>query len=197
MLLRFLDVMVFATLEQVKGWAQLKRKTIQGALNLLMEREAIVKVEVNGLGEGFIQKKDVDLTDKEIPQCVFMLDNSDILVRADLDELKDRFKGSEVLQYLLIDGKWKGAVLGHWRIGPHDVEDVVLCLGEKEAEKRKDEIIFAVRAGYPEETTRIVCFNGEQLWGKRAEERVRIINMTNQLEVENKVETESALPFVS
>ncbi|GAA0324685.1 hypothetical protein GCM10008931_15220 [Oceanobacillus oncorhynchi subsp. oncorhynchi] len=163
MLLRFLDVMVFATLDQIKGWTQLKRKTIQDALTVLMEREAIVKVEVYRMGEGFVQKKDVDLTDKEIPQCVFMLDNSDILVRADLDELKDRFKGSEVLQYLLIDGEWKGAVLGHWRIGPHDVEDVVLCLEKKEAEKRKDEIIFAVRAGYPEETTRILRFNGEQL----------------------------------
>ena len=128
-----------------------------------MEREAIVKLEVDGLGEGFVQKKDLDLTDNEMPQSVFMLDKSDYLARADLDELKDRFKGSEVLQYLLIDGEWKGAVLGHWRIGPHDVEDVVLCLEEKEAEKRKDEIISAVRAGYPEETTRIVCFNGDQL----------------------------------
>lgn len=163
MLLRFFDVMVFATLDQIKGWTQLKLKTIQGALTVLMEREAIVKLEVDGLGEGFVQKKDLDLTDNEMPQSVFMLDKSDYLARADLDELKDRFKGSEVLQYLLIDGEWKGAVLGHWRIGPHDVEDVVLCLEEKEAEKRKDEIISAVRAGYPEETTRIVCFNGDQL----------------------------------
>ena len=54
-------------------------------------------------------------------------------------------------------------MLGHWRIGPHDVEDVVLCLEEKEAEKRKDEIISAVRTGYSEETTRILRFNGEQL----------------------------------
>ncbi|WP_152655585.1 DNA glycosylase AlkZ-like family protein [Oceanobacillus sp. CFH 90083] len=163
MLLRFLDAAVFATLDQMKSWTQLKRKTIQSALTVLMEREAIIKIEVEELGEGFIQKKDLQLTDEEIPQSVFMLDKSDFLVRADLDKLKEQFKGKEVLQYLLIDGEFKGAVLGHWRIGPHDIEDIVLCLGEEETETRKEEIISAVRAGYSVETSCILRFNGEQI----------------------------------
>ncbi|MFD1413069.1 DNA glycosylase AlkZ-like family protein [Oceanobacillus jeddahense] len=163
MLFRFLDAYVFATLGQIKSWTQLKRKTIQGALSLLMEKEVIVKIKINGLGEGFIQKKDLHLTNEEIPSTVYMLDKSDFLVRADLDELKNRFKGKEVLQYLLIDGELKGAVLGHWRIGPHDIEDIALCLGKEETEKRKEEIISAIRAGYSAETTRILRFNGEQL----------------------------------
>ncbi|MCT1904637.1 hypothetical protein [Oceanobacillus sojae] len=128
-----------------------------------MEREAIVKIEVDGLGEGFMQKKDLHLTNEEIPQSVFMLDNSDFLVRTEIDELKEKFKGKEVLQYLLIDGEFKGAVLGHWRIGPHDIEDITLCLGEEEPETRKEEIISAVRTGYSVETTRILRFNGENL----------------------------------
>lgn len=92
-----------------------------------------------------------------------MLDKSDFLVRADLDELKEKFKGKEVLQYLLIDGEFKGAVHRHWRIGPHDIEDIALCLDKEETETRKEEIISAVRAGYSVETTRILRFNGEQL----------------------------------
>lgn len=162
-LLRFLEAAVFVTLDEIKSWTRLKRKTIQNALTVLMERKAIVKIDIAGFGEGFIQKKDLHLTDTRIPQSVFMLDKSDFLVRTELDELKEKCKGKEVLQYLLIDGEWKGAVLGHWRIGPHDMEDIVLCLGEDETGKRKEEIISAVRAGYSEETTRILRFNGEQL----------------------------------
>jgi len=163
MLLRFFEATVFVTLDEIKSWTQLKRKTIQNALTVLMERKAIVKIDIAGLGEGFIQKKDLHLKDEKIPQTVFMLDKSDFLVRTEIDKLKEKFKGKEVLQYLLIDGEWKGAVLGHWRIGPHDIEDIVLCLGEEETEKRKEEIISAVRAGYSEEITRILCFNGELL----------------------------------
>lgn len=148
MLLRFLDAVVFANLDQMKSWSQLKRTTIQNALNALMESEAIVKIEVDGLGEGFMQKKDLHLTNEEIPQSVFMLDNSDFLVRTETDELKEKFKG---------------AVLGHWRIGPHDIEDITLYLGEEEPETRKEEIISAVRTGYSVETTHILRFNGENL----------------------------------
>ncbi|WP_040979452.1 DNA glycosylase AlkZ-like family protein [Oceanobacillus jeddahense] len=163
MLLRFLDAAVFATLDQIKSWTQLTRKTIQGALTVLLDREVIVKIDVDGLGEGFIQEKDLYLTNAEIPPAVFMLDQSDFLVRTELDELKEKFKSREVLQYLLIDGEFKGAVLGHWRIGPHDIEDIVLHLGEEEAETRKEEIISAIRAEYSEETTRMLRFNGARL----------------------------------
>ncbi len=163
MLLHFLDAAVFATLDQIKSWSQLKRTTIQSALNALMEREAIVKIKVDGLGEGFMQKKDLYLTNEEIPQSVFMLDSSDFLVRTEINELKEKFKGKEVLQYLLIDGEFKGAVLGHWRIGPHDIEDITLCLGEEEIETRKEEIISAVMSGYSVKITHILRFNGENL----------------------------------
>ena len=44
-------------------------------------------------------------------------------------ELKERFGGLEVLQYLLIDRNFAGAVCGHWRIGPHDVEEMASSTG--------------------------------------------------------------------
>lgn len=160
MLLRFLDAIVFASLEQIKSWSELKLKTIQSSIGLLIECGEIVKVVINGLGEGFMRKKDLHLTDEEITPSVFMLDKSDFLVRVYLNELKQMFNGREFLQYLLIDGEFKGAVLGHWRIGPHDIEDIELCLVQGEVEKRKKEIIDAIRIVYPIDTTTILRFNG-------------------------------------
>lgn len=163
MLLRFFDAIVFATLEQIRSWSQLKLKTLQTALDLLMEHGQIVKMTINDLGEGFILKEDLGLNDEEIPSSVFMLDKSDFLVRVFMNELKEMCKGQEVLQYLLIDGEFKGAVLGHWRIGPHDIDNVELCLAREEAEERKKEIIAAIREGYSADTTTILRYNGKAL----------------------------------
>src|SRR5699024_2258238 len=121
----------------------------------------IVKIDIDGLGEGYIKKRDLNLPDEEITPSVFMLDKSDFLVRAYMNELKQTFKGKEVLQYLLIDGKFQGAVLGHWRIGPHDIDDIELILSQNEAKERKEEIIDAIRIFYPKETTAILRYNGE------------------------------------
>ncbi|HET7578217.1 MAG TPA: hypothetical protein VFK33_02970 [Bacillales bacterium] len=163
MLLNFLEACVFATLDQIKSWSQLKINTIQMVLNQLVEEKRIVRMTIDGLGEGFIQSKDTDLEYMEIPLTVFMLDKSDFLVRVYLNELKETYKGQEVLQYLLIDGEFKGAVLGHWRIGPHDIEDVKLLLTQDEAMCRKEDIINAIREGYSSDTTDILRFNGQNI----------------------------------
>jgi len=59
MLLRFFDAIIFASLDQIKSWSELKLKTIQSAIDLLIERDEIVKMEISGLGEGFMRKKDL------------------------------------------------------------------------------------------------------------------------------------------
>jgi hypothetical protein len=48
------------------------------------------------------------------------------------------------LQYLLIDGEFHGASVGHFRNGPYDLNDVVCDLPD--AMCRKGEILEAVRA---------------------------------------------------
>lgn len=50
----------------------------------------------------------------------------------------------EPLQYLLIDGEFHGASIGHFRNGPYDLNDILCDLPN--AESRKDEIVEAVRA---------------------------------------------------
>jgi len=92
-----------------------------------------------------------------------MLHRADPLVRANVSELNRRFKGLEVLQYLLIDGDFKGAVCGHWRIGPHDVDNIVVELDPDERESRKTEIIEAVAWKYHPPQHRILGYAGEKI----------------------------------
>ena len=67
-------------------------------------------------------------------------------MRCEEHHLKQEFKrdGMDILQYLLIDGKIRGAVLGHFKYGPYIMEDVCVRLPENEAEARKMEIVDAI-----------------------------------------------------
>jgi hypothetical protein len=89
-----------------------------------------------------------------------MLHRSDLLVRSHKSDLKRRFGEHEVLQYLLIDGRFLGAVLGHWRIGPHDVDDIVVELPAGERSARRDEILRAVRWGYRPPGSAVLRYDG-------------------------------------
>jgi hypothetical protein len=83
---------------------------------------------------------------------VYALHRNDILVKSNEHILKEQFKplydhleyDHEPLQYLLIDGEFHGASVGHFRNGPYDLNDVVTDLPDAEA--RKEEILEAVRA---------------------------------------------------
>ena len=78
------------------------------------------------------------------------LHRNDPLVRCGESARKERYKspekGSEVTQYLLVDGVIRGAVMGHFRYGPYDLHAVWLELPEQEAAVRRDEILRAVYA---------------------------------------------------
>jgi len=158
----FIRSMVFATAANIKSWSQLPLKTLQKAIAILFDEGKIVEAETVGLGKGYISSGE-DLVAAEIPSCAFILDKSDFLVRAHMDELQKRYKGYEVLQFLLIDGEFKGAVLGHWRFGPYDIEDIVLELPPEEAEVRKSEIFAAVREIYSSERHAILKYQGNHL----------------------------------
>lgn len=166
-LLRFVDAMVFASMEQVKSWSGLTTKTIQTLVQTLIAEGKLVNTHIDGLGEGWMTYEDSSISVvKEHNDgstgihSTFMLDKSDFLVRADMTQLKKSYTGKEVLQYLLIDGQFKGAVIGHWRIGPHDVEDIIVNLDPEEAEARREEIIDAVKYAYRPDFSKIIAYNG-------------------------------------
>ncbi len=60
-------------------------------------------------------------------------------------------------------GEFKGAVLGHWRIGPHDVDDIVVEVPAKEREDRREEILKAVALGYSPPHSHILKYNGSEI----------------------------------
>jgi len=129
-LLRFLESHFFATAGQMKDWSGWANKDVKRLLDALAARGAILPVIVAGLGDGWMRAEDADLQADPARPTVFMLHKGDPLARSHASELKARYHGIEVLQYLLIDGAFQGAALGHWRIGPHDVDDIVVeyCL---------------------------------------------------------------------
>lgn len=159
---RFLKVIVFADITNIKDWCRLTLKDIKEALLSLQDRNEIIAVKLEN-SEGWVRREDVELLQQnnyETPFSVFMFHKSDILVKANESRLKEKFKNKEVLQYLLIDGEFKGAVLGHWRIGPHDVEDIIIDLPQAEKEKRKEEIIDAVALFYKPPFSNILKYDG-------------------------------------
>ena len=92
--------------------------------------------------------------DYEPARHVIALHRNDPLVRIDEWHLKDIYKGkekgSEVMQYLLIDGQIRGAVMGHFRYGPYDLHEIRTELSGKELEMRREEILEAVRSSASE-----------------------------------------------
>ena len=127
------------------------------------ETGTVLQRDMKGLGTGW-----TDLDSEEMPtttpsETVFMLHKADPLVRSHASELKRRFDGLEVLQYLLIDGRFQGAVTGHWCIGPHDVEDIVLTLPKTQRAARQKDILRAVTLQYVPPFSDILKYDGRSL----------------------------------
>lgn len=168
----FFQGQVFATLEQLRDWSQFSIKSLKDALQDMETDGVIASKTIEGLGEGFVLMSDLSLIKmgiahptniNEVSPSVFMLHKSDILARSYVSELKRRFGDYEVLQYLLIDGVFQGAVIGHWRIGPHDVDDIIVELSTSERINRRKEIIDAVSWQYKSPFSRILRYAGEEI----------------------------------
>jgi hypothetical protein len=68
---------------------------------------------------------------------------NDFLVKSNEYCIKEKYNNPEydILHYILIDGEFHGAVLGHFKNGPYIIEDVIVDPG---FEASKDVIIEAV-----------------------------------------------------
>ena len=160
-LLRFLRGHVFGTLEQLRDWSRFPVKALAQLVCEMEKNGTIVPQTVRGLGEGFCCAEDLPLKSYQVPPSVFMLHKSDTLVRSHASQLKQRFKDKEVLQYLLVDGAFQGAVVGHWRIGPHDVKDIIVELPPAERLTRREEILNVVAQGYKPPYSHILKYAGQ------------------------------------
>lgn len=133
----------------VKSFYQLPEKESKAAVSELVAEGVLVEDE-----GGFLLKSDMELLEHYTPvplRFVYAMHRNDFLAKSNEHILKEKFKSlyeslpydHEPLQYLLIDGEFHGASVGHFRNGPYDLNDIVCDLPE--AESRKEEIIAAVR----------------------------------------------------
>ena len=149
---------------QIRDWSGWTARQVDRLLQGLESAGQARRCEVKGLGEGWTMAEDEGLKPRPPSPAVFMLHRADPLVKSHRRQLKQQFAG-EVLQYLLIDGEFRGAVCGHWRIGPHDVEDIALHLPSRELAARRGEVLAAVAAQYHPPHHQIRRYAGRVLKG--------------------------------
>ena len=146
-LLRYAYRMAAFSADMAKAFYRLPGKEISAAIAELVREGALVQTAF-----GLMRAEDATLPDgcAEVPVSVFAMHRNDVLVKSLEPELKARFgalcEGLEydhdALQYLLIDGEFRGVSVGHFRNGPYDLNDVVCDLPG--AEKRREEIVEAI-----------------------------------------------------
>ena len=158
----FLQVHVFATLRQFADWSGMPLRTVKSAIPYMENNRSIRRAAMDNGEEGWMFGEISDVDHGSVAS-IAMLTRSDMLVRAAKTELKNRFPGREILRYLLIDGRFLGAVVGHWRIGPHDVEDVELLLPKRDGDRRKDEILEIIAQTYHPPYSRILKYMGSPI----------------------------------
>jgi transcription initiation factor IIE alpha subunit len=131
-----------------KSFYKLPEKEIKTSIAELVLKGVLTEVD-----DGYMLSDDIEFlqTYKAEPlHFVYAMHRNDFLYKSNEHILKEQFKplyenlpyDHESLQYLLIDGEFHGASVGHFRNGPYDLNDVVCDLPE--AEERKDEIIEAI-----------------------------------------------------
>ncbi|MDD4494341.1 MAG: hypothetical protein PHV32_08350 [Eubacteriales bacterium] len=126
----------------------------------LLEKEikaAVIELVCDGIlcetDDGYMLKSDAEFlqTYKAPPlHFAYAIHRNDFLYKSNEHILKEWIKplckdlpyDHEPLQYLLIDGEFHGASVGHFRNGPYDLNDIVCDLPN--ADERKDEIIKAI-----------------------------------------------------
>ncbi|MDO4333271.1 MAG: hypothetical protein Q4C58_11405 [Eubacteriales bacterium] len=138
---------VYLNTENARHFLGLPKKDVKAALEKLAQEEKLVSWQ-----NGWLLPEDKEIlqgADFEPMKGILALHRNDPLVRIDEWHLKEEYKGkekgSEVMQYLLIDGQIRGAVMGHFRYGPYDLHEIRVDLPEAQMQLRREEIWEAVR----------------------------------------------------
>lgn len=131
-----------------KSYYKLPAKEIRTAIAELLAEDVLA--ETDG---GYMLMEDEAVLAGYVPEpmhFVYAMHRNDFLYKSNEHVLTEKFRrlhdaleyDHEPLQYLLIDGEFHGAVVGHFRNGPYDLNDVVCDLPD--AEERREEILQAV-----------------------------------------------------
>ncbi len=136
---------VLFDVEMARSFYKLPAKDIKLAVQNLVKDGTLVSYD-----DSYILQSDLEVlqnrTHNKMPPSVFVLHRNDFLVKSNEHWLKERYKQSDcdILQYILIDGEFSGAVVGKFKNGPYILNDVVLDLSDTAKQQRRDEIINAI-----------------------------------------------------
>lgn len=138
---------VYLDAENVRNFYGLPKKDVVAALKAMEQDDRLTAWR-----GGWLTPEDKKLLEDkgyEPFRRVLALHRNDPLVRTQERRLKEIYKGkekgSEVMQYLLIDGEIRGAVMGHFRYGPYDLHEIRTALSTDELRERLGEILEAVQ----------------------------------------------------
>lgn len=165
-ILRFAYLNVFIDGKMIKSFTRFSNKDINAAICSLLEKGKIIEVS-KGDGNGYILKQDLDEIKKctqDIVDDIYIMDLNDYIVKSNEIKLKERFprrKPCLILHYIFKKGEFIGALLGHFRFGPNDLEDVILDIKDTDKIKYKKRILNAIKKTYNPKETKLKRYCGE------------------------------------
>ena len=172
---RFAYLNIFINTKMLKSYYQLPEEEFQTVITQLVSEGTLDYVTIEG-DEGFVLSEDIPLLEKETlpPTGVFVLDRNDFLCKSFENRLSEKFDSEKhsirrtpnkptMMQFILIDGEFRGYTAGYFRIRPNILEDIVLDLEESEAINRKAEILEAVRLVNDPELTPVKKYCGKKV----------------------------------
>lgn len=148
-IMRFAYLNVFINVQMINSYYRIPLVEIKKAVLELESEEKLLKVTI-GKEQGYVMNEDIPLLEDEVqpPKTIFVLHRNDFLVKSNEYWLKREYNHDKynVLQYILIDGEFRGTGVGFFKNGPFIIEDIVLDVEDAEADSRKQEILEAVRS---------------------------------------------------
>jgi len=143
LLKRFAYRHVCFDIKMAKSFYKLPEKVLKAAIAALVGDGVLAENEY-----GYILCEDLEILKEhaaEMPKSVYAMHRNDFLVKSNEHWLKEEFMHSypDTLYYMLIDGEFRGAVVGKFRYTP-EVEDVILDLTDDEAAARRNETLQTI-----------------------------------------------------
>lgn len=146
-IMRFACLNAFINVQMINSFYRIPIAEIRKAVLELESEEKLMGVAL-GKERGYAMPEDIPplVNEAQPSRSVFALHRNDYLVKSNEYWLKKQFSHYEyqVLQYILVDGKFSGAAVGFFKNGPFIIEDIILDLKDTEADSRKQEILEAV-----------------------------------------------------
>lgn len=166
--IRFMKMNVLVNEEMIKSYTKFTNKDIKLTIEALFRDELIVEVDEK-IGQGYVLIDDIEeikSIEEVAPDKVFILDLNDYLVKSNELILKSKFGKSEMktLHYIMKQGEIIGRVLGYFRYGPNDLEDIELDVTDDLIFEYKHSILEALNEMYDGQETKLKKFCGKPVY---------------------------------